>query len=123
MRRQSVPSPKPLEPNRREVERPGGGGLPRGRYLGEDRGEVDAAMPRREGRQPPDRLLELPLASDAIAALRLVPRDRDVDEALVEVLLAGVCRPPGKLELLVRGEVLAPADQLEAGVKRARPRP
>jgi hypothetical protein len=40
-----------------------------------------------------------------------------VDEALVEVALLGLGRAPHQLQLLVRGEVLAAADQPEALVK------
>jgi len=64
----------------------------------------------------------LPLAADAVAAAGLVPRDGDVDEALEEVALL---RPgsPGVLELLVRGEELAAADQFQAGGEVVRLRP
>jgi hypothetical protein len=68
-------------------------------------------------REPTCRLLELPLAPDAPAAARLVPRDRDVDEALEEVALVRRGRAPGVLELLVGGEVVARANQREAAVK------
>jgi hypothetical protein len=71
-------------------------------------------------RQPPDRLLELALGADAPPAAGLVPRDRDVDEPLEEVALLGRRRAPGQLELLVRGEVLAGADQLEPGKEPTR---
>jgi hypothetical protein len=72
------------------------------------------------GRQPPDRLLELALAADAIAAAGLIPGDRDVDEALQELALGRLGRSPRVLELLVRGEILAVADQLEPAFKRVR---
>jgi len=52
---------------------------------------------------------ELSLATDAVAASSLVPRDGHVDEALVEVLLRWFGRAPGVLERLVRLEVLAGA--------------
>jgi hypothetical protein len=65
---------------------------------------------RREWLEPASRLLELPLGADLSATPRLVPRDRDVDEALEEVAFRGGRGAPGVLELLVRGEVLAGAD-------------
>jgi hypothetical protein len=72
---------------------------------------------RCERREPPSRLRELPLAADAPAAPCLVPRDRDVDEPLEEVALAGVGAAPRELELLVRVEVAARADQRDAALK------
>jgi hypothetical protein len=78
-------------------------------------------------REAASRLRELTLAADAIAAAGLVPGDGDVDEALKEVSLAGLCGAPGVLELLVRCEELAATDQLEAVLKArlrsGRPRP
>lgn len=47
----------------------------------------------------------------------MVPRDRDVDEPLEEVLFVRAGGSPGQLELLVRGEELAAPDQLEAVLK------
>jgi hypothetical protein len=70
-----------------------------------------------ERREPPGCLLELPLAADTVPAAGLIPGDRDVHEALEEVLLRGIGCTPGQLELLVRGEELAAPDQLEAGLK------
>jgi hypothetical protein len=70
---------------------------------------------RRERPEPTRRLLELPLAAGAVAAAGLVPRDREVDEPLEEVALPGLGGTPGVLELLVCGEELTPADQIEAG--------
>src|ERR1700750_521096 len=63
-------------------------------------------------REPPDRLLELALGAHLPAAAGLVPGDGDVDEALEEVALFARGGAPGELELLVRGEVLARADEL-----------
>jgi hypothetical protein len=40
-----------------------------------------------------------------------------VDESLEKVAFVGVRGAPRELQLLVRGEVLAAADQLEAGFK------
>jgi hypothetical protein len=59
-----------------------------------ERRDVDAAMLRRVRPEPPARLLELPLAPDAVPAPGLVPRDRDVDEPLEEVALARGGRAP-----------------------------
>ena len=70
-------------------------------------------MLRREGSQPARCLLELTFAADAVASFGLVPRDRDVDEPLEEVLLGRLRGAPGVLERLVGLEVLAPADLLE----------
>jgi hypothetical protein len=68
---------------------------------------------RRERAEAPGGLLELALAADLVAAPRLIPGDDDVDESLEEVLLGRVGGPPGVLERLVRGEVLAGACQVE----------
>jgi hypothetical protein len=68
---------------------------------------------RRERLETTSRLHELPLAPGAVPPARVVPGDRDVDETLEEVLLRGLRRPPGLLELLVRLEVLAAPDQLD----------
>ncbi len=70
-------------------------------------------MQRGERRQPASRLRKLPLAPGPVASAGVVPGNRDVDEALEEVLLGGVGRPPRLLELLVRLEVLAAPDQIE----------
>jgi hypothetical protein len=59
------------------------------------------------------RLLELTLAAGAIRQLRVQPCDGDVDEPLQEVALAVWRLAPLVLELLVRLEVLACADQLQ----------
>jgi hypothetical protein len=67
----------------------------------------------RAGGQPSPRLCELTLAAHAVAATGLVPGDRHVDETLQEVTLVRRSFPPGVLELLVRGEIPAGADQLE----------
>ena len=76
-------------------------------------------MLRRVRPEPPGRLLQLALAADPVAAAGLVPRDRHVDEALVEVALLRLGRAPGVLELLVRREVFAAPDQVEPGFKLA----
>jgi hypothetical protein len=80
-------------------------------------------MRRRERPEPPLRLLELPLEPDPVAAPGLVPRDDHVDEALEEVLLAGIGRAPGVLERLVGLEVLAAASEIEASLEISRDRP
>jgi hypothetical protein len=69
-------------------------------------------VPRGVRAESPRRLLELALAADPVPAPDLVPRDRDVDEPLVEVALLRRRRPPCELELLVRGEELAAPNQL-----------
>ena len=68
----------------------------------------------RERGEPPRRLLELPLAADAVASVGLIPGDGDVNEALEEVLLGGLGRAPDVLERLVRFEVLTALDLPEA---------
>ena len=74
-------------------------------------------MPRGVRAEPSLRLLELALAADPVPAAGLVPRDGDVDEALVEVPLLWRRRAPRQLELLVRGEELAAPDELYALLK------
>ena len=90
------------------LDRSGGGGDLRQHTI-----EIDAAMRRREWREPARRLLELTLAARPVAAARLVPRHGDVDEALEEVLLGWLGGAPRVLERLVRREELPPADQLQ----------
>ena len=75
------------------------------------------------GGEPAPRLFQLPLAADAVSPSRLVPGDREMHEPLQEVPLARLCRPPGILQLLVGGEVVAGADQLEAEGVGIRVRP
>jgi hypothetical protein len=60
--------------------------------------------------EAPRRLLELALAADPVPTAGLVPRDRDMDEPLVEVALLRRRRAPRQLELLVRSEELAAAN-------------
>ena len=74
-------------------------------------------MHGRVGLQPPDGLRELAFHPDPPAATRLVPRDGDVDEALQEVALFRRRGPPCVLELLVRGEVLAGANEGDAALE------
>jgi hypothetical protein len=74
-------------------------------------------MRGRKRSQASCRLLELAFAPDAVPAPGLVPGDRDVHEPLEEILLLGGACPPGVLELLVCGEELTAADQLEAALK------
>jgi hypothetical protein len=75
-------------------------------------------MRGRERLEPAHRLCELPLGADLAPAPGLVPRHGDVHETLEEVALFGGRRTPRVLELLVRGEVLAGTDQLNACLKR-----
>jgi len=85
--------------------------------LREERGDVDAAMERCVGTQSATRLLELPLATGTVSALRVQPCDRDMYEALEKVTLGSGCLSPLVLELLVRLEIGALSDQLESGVE------
>ncbi len=71
-------------------------------------------MDRSEGTKTASGLLQLPLASHAVLAPCLVPRDRDVNEPPKELALARLCVTPRLLERLVGGEVLPSLDQLEA---------
>jgi hypothetical protein len=67
-----------------------------------------------ERREPPRRLLELPLARDAASGHPgVVPRDRNVDEPLEEVALLGGRGAPRFLERLVRRKVLLATQQVE----------
>jgi hypothetical protein len=70
-------------------------------------------MTRRERPQAPLGLRQLALAADAVATPGLVPRDRDVHEALEEVPLGRLRRAPCVLERLVRGEELTSPHQLD----------
>ena len=74
-------------------------------------------MLRSVGPEAAGGLLQLPLTADTVAAPGLVPRDGDVHEPLEEVPLFGRRRAPDELQLLVRGEVLAAADQLQPRLK------
>lgn len=97
-----------------QLERAGRHGLPRRGDLREDRVDVHAAVRRAIAREAAVRLDELSLAAVPVAPLGVKPRDGDVHESLQEVALLGRCFAPLVLELLVRVEVLAGADQLEA---------
>jgi hypothetical protein len=66
-----------------------------------------------ERAEPPGCLVELARGCDRPASAGLIPRNGDVNEALVEVALGGVRGAPNDLELLVRLEVPAGPDQLE----------
>jgi hypothetical protein len=79
--------------------------------------EIDPAVSWRIRREPTDRLCQLTFGCDRATAVGLVPGDRDVHESLEEVALLSRRRPPFVFELLVRGEVLAGANQLDAGFK------
>src|SRR5438105_2779756 len=67
-------------------------------------------------------LLQLALAADLPVAPGLIPRHRHVDEALEEVSLSSVGRTPRGFELLVRREVLAAPQELDAALERLFPR-
>ena len=88
--------------------------------LSEERVDVDAPVNRAVSVEPPFRLRELPFAAGPVPALGVVPGDRDVDEPLEEVALVPGRRAPLVLELLVRVEVLARADELDAACERHR---
>ena len=92
-------------------------------HLSQEALDVDAAMRRRERRQPAFRLLELPLEPGAVPAAGLVPGDDDVDEALKKVPFGRLCGAPSILERLVRGEVLALPREVEAARQISRDRP
>jgi hypothetical protein len=77
---------------------------------------VEPFVARRVRRQPPAGLLELPSASDLVLPLLLKPGDYGVDEALVEVALAGVSAAPDRLECFVGLEELAASSQLETAL-------
>jgi len=97
-----------LEVERARLDRLGGRA-----ELIEQRGDIDAVMPWRVGTEPPLGLLELALATDAIAAAGLVPGDGDVHETLEEIALGLLSRAPSVLQLLVCREELAFPDQFE----------
>jgi hypothetical protein len=86
--------------------------------LREQRFELDAAVRGRKWLQTPHRLCQLPLRADLAPTSGLVPGDGDVHQALEEVALLGGRGAPGILELLVRGEVLARTNQLDARLIR-----
>jgi hypothetical protein len=109
-----VALPLSSQPRLVELERPATYDPARRRDLGEHARDVDSAVRRRERCEPPGRLVELARRRNRSAATRLVPRDGDVHEALVEVALVGLRSAPDELELLVRLEVTALPDQLEA---------
>src|SRR6266508_5473801 len=71
-------------------------------------------MPRRERLESTDRLLELSLRAYPSSSPGLVPGDGDVNESLEEVTLVRRRSTPGVLELFVRGEILAGADELDS---------
>ena len=70
--------------------------------------------------EAPRGLLELTLAAGLVTAAGVEPGDRDVDEPLEEVALAGWGITPLVLELLVRLEVRALADQLQPSLEAHR---
>jgi hypothetical protein len=102
-----------LEARLGEVERAAAHDVARHLHLGEDARDVDSAMRRSEGRQPPFCLVQLARGRDRPSAARLVPRHGDVHEALVEVPLGGVRGAPDELQRLVGLEVAAAAYQIE----------
>lgn len=81
--------------------------------LRKQNGDLDPAVTWREGPEARDRFFELALGPDPAAAPGLVPRHRDVHQALKEVSLARRGRAPDLLELFVGGEILALSDEPE----------
>ena len=100
-----------LEVGRRKLERPLSDGGPGALELPEQAADRDPAVRRRVRRQPARRLLQLALAPDTSAPSGLVPGDGDVHEPLKEIAFSVLGASPRELELLVRGEELATADQ------------
>ena len=82
--------------------------------LGKQSSHIDAPMDRRIRAEPSCGLPELTAAAVRVPTARLIPGYCDMHEPLQEVLLLGVCRTPGELELLVCLEVLTSPDQLQA---------
>ena len=74
-------------------------------------------MGGRVGSEPTCGLVELPLTSRPVPAPSLVPRHRDVNQSLEEVALLRRRGPPGLLERLVRGEVLAAVDEIDPALE------
>jgi hypothetical protein len=74
----------------------------------------------RERGKPTGRLVELTRVADPPSAACLVPRDRDVDEPLVEIALLRRRRAPCELEFLMRVEIPSCADQLDAQLEVTR---
>ncbi len=107
-----------MELRRRQLEQAALDEYCRRPHLCEHGNYVHTEVLGRVGRETPLGLHELPLGAHSVAAPGLVPGDRDVDEPLIEVALAGRRRTPCRLELLVRREELAAADQLEPALKR-----
>ena len=87
----------------------------------EQRDNVEPAVCGSIRSKPTRGLFELALAADPVTTSGLVPGDGNVDEALEEVPLGRLGGPPGRLELLVGREVLAPLDQLESSFVVRRP--
>ena len=79
--------------------------------------DVDAAMPRPVRPQASRGLLELAFTASAVPAGGMQPRDGDMDETLQEVALCVGCLAPLVLELLVRLEVLARADEIQTALE------
>jgi hypothetical protein len=84
----------------------------------EERGDVEAPVRGGVGREPSSRLLKLALARLAAAGYaRVMPGNRNVDEALEEVTLRRFGGSPDVFQHLVRGEILTAAYQLEAALE------
>jgi len=85
--------------------------------LGEQRVHVDSPVQRPVPVQPALGFRELPLAAGLVPALRVIPGYGHVNETLEEVALGVGSRAPLVLELLVRVEVVACANQLYAALE------
>jgi hypothetical protein len=107
--------PEPTDPYRGKLREAPFGLL----QLLDEAGDVERTVSRRVRRKPTPRLVQLALAPDSVSASGLIPGNGDVDEPLEEVSLVGLRCPPGLLEELVGGEVLAVRDLVEAELVRA----
>jgi hypothetical protein len=110
-----------LDLGARKIERAGCDDRSRLFDLRQNLRDVDAEMMGRVAGETMPCLRQLPLTTHGVSPSRLVPRHRDMDEALVEVAFFRLGGPPRRLQLFVRREELAAADQLEPAAKLLRP--
>src|SRR5262249_12232667 len=76
--------------------------------------DVDAPMERPVRLEPARSLLQLALATPAVAPARVLPGDGDMDQPPEELALRPRAIAPLRLRLLVRLQVGARADKMEA---------